>query len=118
MEKIRRILCTVVVLAGAVSVCRAEEGLEAKLARLVAASKTRQSAGKSTDKAPKVAAPSVETLRDKMKTLAERLDELTANHKGMERAYEGFDSRLGELERKFETSKTQSLSQPAPVRRI
>ncbi len=110
MEKIRRILCTVVVLAGAVSVCRAEEGLEAKLAKLVAASKAGQSARKSADKAPRAAAPSTETLRDKMKTLAERLDELTAGHKGMERAYKGFDTRLGELERKFETSKTQSVS--------
>lgn len=111
METIRRILCTVVVLTGAVSVCQADEGLEAKLAKLVAASKTRQPANKPTDKAPRAAALSVETLGDKIKTLAERLDELTAGHKGMEQAYKGFDSRLGELERKFETSKTRSLSQ-------
>ena len=46
METMKRILCVAVVLLCAADICYAEESLEAKLAKLEAASKTRQSASK------------------------------------------------------------------------
>jgi porin len=118
MEKMRRILYIAVALLTVVSICQAEESLDAKLAKLEAASKTTsQSARKGTDKAgstavtPAVTATAVEKLDSKVKTLAERLAELEARQKGMREVGKGLDIRLDELERRLEVSKTQSQAE-------
>jgi porin len=110
MEMMKRIMCVAVVFSCAANICFAEDSLEAKLAKLEAASKARQSTPRSTVKvrSPQVSAPDV--LRDKVKTLAERLDEMANRQKGMQEASIGLDVRLADLESKFETSKVESQS--------
>ena len=106
MRMMKRIMCVAVALSCTASICHAEDSLEAKLAKLEAASKTRQSTPKRTVKVRSV----TDTLGGKVKTLAERLDEMVNRQKGMQETSKGLDARLAQLEQRFETSKASSQS--------
>jgi porin len=110
MDTMKRILCVVVTFLCAANLCHAEDSLEAKLAKLEAASKTRQSTSKSTVKTSSTKVSARDVLSDKVKTLAERLDEIAGRQKGMQEASKGLDARLAELEQRFKTSKVESQS--------
>ncbi len=113
MKKIRRMLCTVVVLASAVSICQAEDDLEAKLARLEAASKAQNSGQNSTDSAKSSQPTALEESNGKRKTLTKRIDELEAQQKGMQETNVRVDARITELERKLQALEIQSKPQQA-----
>ncbi len=108
METMRRFMCVVITLLSTAGICQAEDSLAAKLAKLEAASKSRQSGQKSTVKVRSAAPTTSQVLDGKIKTLAERLEEIENRQKGMQEAGKGLDARLAELERRFETSKTES----------
>lgn len=101
-------LIAVLSLAG---ICRAGDSLEAKLARLQAASKSGQSIQKETTMVSRSATTATEELHLKVKSLADRLNDLEARQKGMQEFGAALDVRLAELERKFEASKAQSQEQ-------
>ncbi|MHC4680845.1 MAG: carbohydrate porin, partial [Planctomycetota bacterium] len=111
MRTMKRPLCIVAAVFCLAALCQAEDSLDAKIAKLEAASRTRQASQqgvKTTVNAPVTLA---EQLRGKVKTLAERLDELESRQKGMQEFSTGLDARLAELERNFEVSKAQSQEQ-------
>lgn len=102
------------VLFWVVSLCQAEESLEEKLAKLEAALESQQSAQKSTDQAKDSETTTAKILSSERKTLAEKIDELKAQQKSMQGAYEGMDSRVSEIERKLQLLETQ-LEQREPT---
>ncbi|MHC4542232.1 MAG: hypothetical protein ACYS74_21010 [Planctomycetota bacterium] len=111
MRTMKRPLCIVAAVFCLAGLCQAQDSLDAKIAKLEAASRTRQASQqgvKTTVNAPVTLA---EQLRGKVKTLAERLDELESRQKGMQEFSTGLDARLAELERNFEVSKAQSQEQ-------
>ncbi len=110
MEMMKRVLCVAAALTFAANICHAEDSLEAKLAKLEAASKTRQSTSKSTVKARSTNSSATDVLGGKVKTLAERLDEMANSQKGMQETNKGLDARLARLELKFEKSTVESQS--------
>ncbi len=105
-------ICIFAVGLVSVGICKAQDSLKDKLAKLEAASKSDRSERKVSAKAETaVASPSVtlaETLDGKVKTLAERLSEMESRQKGMQDFGKGLDTRLTELELKFEASRAQS----------
>jgi porin len=115
MEMMRRFLCVAVALQVAANVCHAAGSLEDKLAKLEAATKNRKTTvksavPKSTVKASSTKSGATDVLRGKVKTLAERLDEMDIRQKGMQEAGKGLDARLAALESRFATSKKESQS--------
>ena len=108
MEMMKRFVCVAVALLVAANVCLAEDSLEAKLAKLEAASKSRQATPKSAVKVSSKESSVTDILSGKVKTLAERLEEMDVLHKGMQETDKSLGSRLAALELKFETSKTES----------
>jgi len=116
METMKRFMCVAVaLLLATANVCRAEDSLEDKLAKLEAASKTSQSTPKSTVRVRSTDSSATDILRGKVKTLAERLDEMDIRQKGMQEADKGLDAKLAELERKLETSTLESESRVQKV---
>ena len=91
--------------------CQAGDSLDAKLARLQAASASRQSSQKDTVRAISTPVNAAEELRTRVKTLAERINELELRQKDIKEFGTGLDVRLAELERRFDASKTQSQEQ-------
>jgi len=111
MKKTGRILPMIVAVLNLVGICQANDSLDAKLAKLQAASKSGQSTQKQTVPAINAPTTAAEELRLKVKTLAERINDLETRQKGMQEFGTGLDVRLAELERKFEASKAQSQEQ-------
>lgn len=103
-----------VVLFWVVSLCQAEDSLKAKLSKLEATLESQQSAQKSTNQAKDSKATTAKILSSERKTLAEKIDELKAQQKSMQGAYEGMDSRVSEVERKLQLLETQ-LEQREPT---
>jgi len=108
METMKRFICVAVALLVAANVCRAEESLADKLAKLETASKTRQATPKSTVKVAVKENSITDILSGKVKTLAERLEEMDVLHRSLQETDKSLDSRLAALERELETSKTET----------
>ncbi len=111
MKRTGCILLAVVAMLCLVGICRAGDNLDARLAKLQAASKPGQSTQKNTTRAINAPTTAAEELHLKVKTLAERIDDLETRQKGMRDFDAGLDTRLAELERKLEASKTQLQEQ-------
>ena len=113
MNKLR-ITLIAVFLFWAVSLCQAEDSLEAKLSKLELALESKQTTQKSTNQTKDTEAPAAKISSSERKTLAEIIDELKAQQKSMQGSYEGMDSRVSELERKLQLIETQ-LEQRKPT---
>jgi len=115
MATMKRLICILVVLPVLAGICKAEDSLKDKLAKLEAASKSGQSeqkvAAKVDSTAPSVSVTLAERLDVKVKTLAERISEMETRQKGIQDFGKGLDARLTELELKFEASKAQSQTE-------
>ena len=111
MEMMKRFMCVAVALLAVANTCRAQDSLEDKLAKLEAASKTRKTTVKSAvPKSTVKVSSATDILRGKVKTLAERLDEMDNRQKGMQETGKGLDARLAAIESRFAASKTESRS--------
>jgi hypothetical protein len=102
MEKIIRMLCAVVVLASAVSLCHAGDSLDAKLAKLEAKSKVGQSTQESSVATESAEIITAEPPKSTGKSLAERIDELETRQKSMRQANSTRDARIVSLEEKLQ----------------
>lgn len=115
MGKMKRTSCIVVLLLTVASICKAEDSLKEKLAKLEATSKSGQSDRKIASKVDSPATSKSATLPEifnsKVKTLADRLSEIEARQKGIHDFGKGLDVRLTELELKFKASIAQSQSE-------
>ena len=98
MGKMKKILCIAVVLTGAISPCQAGDSLEAKLAKLEAASKAQPSGPESSaqTRTAEATAP-----QGPIKSLTARIDELEARQNTMREANTGRDKRIVSLEEKL-----------------
>ena len=108
MQMMKRVVCVAVALLVVANVCRAEESLADKLAKLETASKTRQATPKNTVKLAVKENSITDILSGKVKTLAERLEEMDVLHKSLQETDKSLDSRLVALERELETSRTET----------
>ncbi len=104
MNRIKILLIAIVFLSAASS-SQADDSLEAKLAKLEAASKAQQSTQKSVDRAEAIVGQKSNSAR---KTLAERIDELEAQQKSMQQISKGTDARVYELGRKLQALQQQT----------
>ena len=115
MKKMKSMICIAAVLLGSVGICKAEDSLKDKLAKLEAASKSGQSERKAVAKVETApVSPTIslaERLDGRVKTLAERLSEMENRQKGIQDFGKGLDARLTELELKFEASNAQSRTE-------
>lgn len=84
------------------NICMAGDSLEAKLAKLEAASKAEQSGNEIV----------IEKAVSKKKTLAERIDEMEAQQKIMQKVDEGLINRMSGLEGKLIALESRSETQP------
>ena len=97
MEMMKRFVCVAVTLSAAANVCWAGDSLEDKLAKLDTASKSRQSTPTSDVKVASKEGSMVDILSGRVKTLAERLEEMDILQKDMQKADTTLDARLSEL---------------------
>lgn len=111
MQNVKRVLCTTIVLLGAVGICKAEDSLEAKLAKLQVAVKAHKSARQSVEKPEPVLQKqdSDEKLEARVKSLESALASLRAELASLKAA------KANDAEKAKEKGTSEGQLQVAPT---